>query len=95
MTFEWDDNKNQSNLEKHGISFEEAALIFEGVILSRIDDRKDYGETRTITIGKIANLVVVTVVHTDRDGNIRIISARSANRLERQEYDDHCAQIFE
>ena len=95
MNFEWDDNKNQSNLEKHGISFEEAALIFEGVTLSRIDDRKDYGETRTITIGKIARLVVVTVVHTDRNGNIRIISARSAKQLERKEYDDHCAQIFE
>ena len=87
--FEWDDDKNAENLRKHGISFEEASLIFEGTVLSWTDARIDYGETRVISLGCIRALVAVAVVHTDRGGKTRIISARLANRRERRLYGEH------
>lgn len=89
MNYEWDAGKNVANLMKHGISFEEALLIFEGDVLTGVDTRRDYGETRRVSIGAIQGLIVVVVVHTDRDGLIRIISARLANRNERQKYHDY------
>ena len=52
--FEWDEEKNKTNLAKHGISLEEAALIFEGRVFSWTDNRKDYGEARSISIGAIS-----------------------------------------
>ena len=91
--FEWDEEKNRLNIEKHGISFETAAAMFCGIILSRIDDREDYGEVREISIGRVETDVVVTIVHTNRDGDIRLISARRANRRERKDYDEYCTQI--
>lgn len=93
LEFEWDDAKDRINRKKHGISFEEAALIFEGRTLSKTDDRKDYGETRTITMGQLAEEVIVVLVHTDRNGRTRLISARLANRMERREYNDYRSQI--
>lgn len=89
MLFEWDENKNKANQKKHGISFEEAALIFKGDALTRIDDREDYGEEREVSIGLIGANVVAVVVHTNRQNVIRIISARLANRAERKVYDDY------
>ncbi len=86
MQFEWDDDKNQRNIEKHGVSFELAVGIFEGPRLERIDDRQDYGETRIISLGIVSNVVVLTVVHTDRAGRTRLISARRASRKERALY---------
>lgn len=93
--FEWDEKKSAANLLKHGISFEEARLIFEGPILSRVDGREDYGEVRQISIGLIRNVVAVAVVHTDRNGAKRIISARLANRNERRRYHEHIAKATE
>jgi len=93
LDFEWDADKDRDNRNKHGIRFEEAALIFRGPILTRIDDREDYGELREISIGRIEAQVVVVVVHTDRDGVTRLISARLANRAEGKNYDEYCAQI--
>lgn len=87
--FEWDEAKNAANLLKHGISFEEAQLIFEGPILSREDRRGDYNEVRIISIGIIRELVAVAVVHTNRSVSTRIISARLANRNERRQYREH------
>lgn len=87
--FEWDAHKSAINRAKHGIDFEEAALIFDGPVFTRTDDRFDYGERRQISIGAISGLVVVAVVHTDRNGAIRIISARLANRRERKLYHEH------
>jgi uncharacterized DUF497 family protein len=42
LQFEWNQNKNQQNLKKHGISFEEAIEIFDGIVFTNIDDRFDY-----------------------------------------------------
>lgn len=92
MQFEWDENKNAQNLKKHGISFEEAQEIFDGIVFTAIDERFDYGEIREISIGAIQNVVIVTVVHTERNQFIRIISARKATRQERETYYDYLAR---
>lgn len=88
MKFEWDENKNRQNIEKHAVSFEDAHRIFEGFTLDQIDNRFDYGEERTISIGMIGGVVILSVVHTDRNGVCRIISARQANRKEQKRYEE-------
>lgn len=82
MKFEWDDDKNRSNIEKHGISFEMAKSIFETEHISTIDDRKDYGELRISAKGFLEG-VMIMVTYTVRGSKIRIISARRANKKER------------
>ena len=84
--FEWDEDKNLANQRKHGISFEEAATIFEGPVLSLEDDGY-HSEVRERSYGLLGGLVVVCVVHTDREGVIRIISARKATGNERKHFD--------
>jgi uncharacterized DUF497 family protein len=86
--FEWDDHKNRANRRKHGISFEEAAKIFEGPVLS-LDDDSDPSEIRERSYGLIGGLVVACVIHTERDDTIRIISARKATPNERKFFDAH------
>ena len=93
MLFEWDDAKNASNLKKHGIGFEEAVLIFKAVVLTKIDDREDYGEIREFSTGRVGGQVIVVVVHTDRGEITRIISARLANKTERKAYDEYYKKI--
>ena len=89
MEFEWDENKNKSNQEKHGIDFNDAKDIFNDPNrINSEDNRKDYGEKRWIAIGMVAN-IFLTVVYTIRDAAIRIISARRSNRKERQAYNDN------
>jgi len=85
-SFEWDEDKNLANQTKHGISFAEASTIFEGPVLS-LEDEGDHGEIRERSYGLIAGVVVVCVVHTDRNGATRIISARKATRNERKHFD--------
>lgn len=89
MKFEWDERKNKLNLAKHGISFAEASLIFAGRHLTVIDDRKDYSEVRHISIGSIYDILIVVVVHTDRNNKTRIISARRANSKERRHFNGY------
>lgn len=87
MSFEWDNRKNAANIRKHGFSFERAKTIFNGDELTFEDTRKAYGEDRFISIGIMEKIVVIAVVHTDRQGKTRIISARPANRKERKHYE--------
>ncbi len=75
MEFEWDENKRQSNLSKHGIDFVRAASIFSSPILEKEDNRYDYGESRFIALGE-TNGIVLFVVYTMRGSVYRIISAR-------------------
>ena len=89
MLFEWDERKNAANKAKHEIDFEEAKLIFEGPVVTWSDVRTDYGEIREVSIGLIRSVVAVTVIHTDRNGVTRIISARLENRREKDIYLDH------
>ena len=95
MEFEWDDDKNQQNIAKHGVSFADASRIFGGFTLDAKDDRFDYGEERIISIGLLDGVVILTVVHTDRDGVCRIISARPAKRSERKWYDEATRRAFD
>ncbi len=93
MNFDWDNNKNQSNIAKHGISFEEAIAIFDDPnILNYEDTRFNYGETRFVSIGQIIlvtqeKTVIIVVIHTQRNQTIRLISARKANERERKRHE--------
>jgi uncharacterized protein len=51
--FDWDDDKNARNIARHGVSFETAMRIFEGPVLTVVDDREDYGELREISLGMV------------------------------------------
>jgi uncharacterized protein len=86
MRFTWSAGKNQRNVARHGIAFEDAVRIFEGSTLERADDRYDYGETRVYAIG-VVNGIEVTAIYTDRpDNERRIISAWKAEKHEREAY---------
>lgn len=84
--FEWNEAKNISNLEKHKISFDVAQGIFDNPTIDIIDDRFDYQETRIKTLGRLGNAIILVVVHTDREGVTRLISARKARKDEREYY---------
>ena len=87
MTFEWDENKRKANLAKHSIDFLDVKPVFyDPCKIEKIDNRKDYGEIKANTIGKFQDEVIVTVTHTARTGVIRIISARQADKKERNLY---------
>jgi uncharacterized DUF497 family protein len=85
MKFEWDETKRKSNIEKHGIDFVDALMIFAGYTLTIADDRYDYGEERFVTFGILEGRVVA-VVHTESERLIRIISIRKATKYEEKEY---------
>lgn len=88
MNFEWDEAKNKTNLEKHGINFETAALVFgDENRLVFYDEDHSIDEDRYITIGNIkGTIIIVMVVYTENDDITRIISARPANKSERKVY---------
>jgi uncharacterized DUF497 family protein len=83
LNCEWDETKNITNQQKHKISFETAQYVFLDPAAKHSPDRVVDGEERRHVIGKILNIVVVLVVYTERNGNMRIISARPASRKER------------
>ncbi len=85
MECEWDDQKNETNIKKHGIDFEFAQEIFQRSFISKIDARKDYGEVRLLALGSLREFILL-VVYTMRGKKIRIISARRANEEERRVY---------
>jgi uncharacterized DUF497 family protein len=85
MKSEWDEAKNRKNLEKHGLSFEDAEQVFSGPCVTFEDDRFDYGEKRLITLGLLARRLVV-IAHSPRDERTRIISMRKGNRREQEAY---------
>lgn len=83
MDFEWAEEKSEANFCERGFDFAFAALIFEGPFIEAEDTRLDYGERRMVAIGAIDDIAIV-VVYTDRGEVRRIISARRANRRERE-----------
>ena len=84
--FTWDPKKNEANVRWHAISFQDAARIFDGPTVERVDDRFDYGEVRVYAIG-LVNGVEVTVIYTDRDNDVRhLISAWRSEPHERRYY---------
>ncbi len=88
MRFEWDENKNNENIRKHGLDFADAWQVFENPLLSKLDDRENYGEDRWIGVGMMSNGVVVVLVFTEKKHEtIRIISMRKATKNERTRYE--------
>jgi len=87
MIYEWDEAKNRSNFAKHGLAFEDAEQVFAGPCVTFEDDRFDDGEERLITLGFLAERLVV-IAHAPRGERSRIISMRKANRYEQKTYQE-------
>jgi len=85
MEFEWDEKKRDQVNKKHDVDLLYAALIFVGPVIERPDERKDYGEERTIALGMIDG-VPYTVVYTMRGSKTRLITAWRGGEDEREEY---------
>ena len=87
--FDWDENKNESNIKKHGISFEQAQFVFfdENAIVE-YDDEHSEGEDRFVIIGADIDFKILMVCHCFRrnDEIIRILSARKATPNEQGQY---------
>lgn len=89
LTFEWDEKKARSNAGKHGISFDEGSTVFgDPLSLTIPDPSHSEVEERFVTMGSSHRGKLLVVVHTERGDNIRIISARPANRRERKAYEE-------
>lgn len=91
--FEWDASKANSNFQKHGVSFELAATVFNDPLMLTIpDEEHSFSEERWITIGQAVNCKLILLVHTfieinETVANIRIISARKATKHEQRQYE--------
>ena len=88
LNFEWDERKARSNQEKHAVSFEEATTVFSDPLSLTIPDPdSSEQEPRFVLLGQSYSNRLVVVVHTERQNNVRIISARKATRSERIQYE--------
>lgn len=92
IRFEWDPDKAESNLAKHGVSFELATRVFDDPFAMTRQDRIEGGEYRWQTLGLVEGRLFLLVAHLIRDEAggtevIRIISARRATRAERKQYE--------
>jgi uncharacterized DUF497 family protein len=86
---EWDPDKDRANRKKHGVSFEEAATIFDDPLELTVDDpAHSVNEDRYYSIGESSKGRLLVVFYTEREGKIRIISARRPTRTERKTYED-------
>ena len=84
--FEWDEEKDRINRMKHGVSFEEATVVFsDSMRREEFDWVHSITENRWLTVG-IAGCDILTVIFTERKGLVRIISVRKANRIEQEVY---------
>jgi uncharacterized DUF497 family protein len=81
MEFTWSETKRAANLKAHGLDFVDAPRVFEGLTFTFEDDRFSYGEQRFVTLGLLAGFPV-SIVHTESDHEIRIISFRKATNRE-------------
>ncbi len=89
MNFDWDQKKAESNLRKHGVSFDEAATVFlDPMAVSGPDPEHSVSEDRYITFGFSRLGRLLAVCHTYRPGAIRIINARRVTRGERKLYEE-------
>ena len=86
----WDEPKRRRNLEKHGLDFVDAEQVFKGVTYTYEDDRLAYGEQRFITLGLLRE-IVLSIVHTEQNDHIHIISMRKATKREYEIYFENIA----
>ena len=89
LTFEWDEAKAKKNLLKHKVPFDEGETIFNNPFLLTYPD-VDSSETeeRYVNIGVSAKDRILVLIHTERQGKIRIISCRKATARERRDYEE-------
>ena len=88
-SFEWDPQKAVANLQKHGVSFEEAITVFgDPMSMNMPDPDHSEGERRYLLLGTSAQFRQLVVSYTERPPRTRIISARSATRHERRQYEE-------
>lgn len=87
MQFEWDEAKNEANIRKHGIDFEDVKDMFNHPMLTLVDQREDYGETRYLGVGWIKRVIGVVVYVERHEDVFRIISARKATKNEVRRYE--------
>ena len=89
IKFEWDPRKARRNLRKHGIEFDEASTVFADTLsISIPDPSHSEDEERWVTMGLSNRRRLLVVVHTEEGEMIRIINARTADRLERRKYEE-------
>lgn len=86
MIFEWDENKRRNNLQKHGLDFRDAHLVFTDDAFVLEDPHDDYDNTRYILQGMLKQVIVIIVFTMPDDETIRIISMRKANKKEQKDY---------
>lgn len=84
MQFEWDEDKNQINIEKHGIHFDDAKEIFKSPVYEFVSNQW-HGESRNLAVGLLEG-VEITIIYTMRGESFCIISARVARKNEREKY---------
>lgn len=85
MEFTWSKTKRTANLKAHGLDFVDAPSVFKGLTFTFEDDRFSYNEQRFVTLGLLAG-TPVSIVHTETEHEIRIISFRKATQRETQIY---------
>ena len=87
MKYQWDKNKAASNLQKHGIEFADAISVFSDELAITIPENR-FDEERFVTIGTDVFGRILVIVFTWRSEEIRLISARLAERRERKQYEE-------
>ncbi len=91
LKFEWDKRKAKTNIQKHGVSFEEASTVFGDPLANIFDDEEhSQDEEREIIIGhsRVQRLLIVFFTERAKD-LIRIFSARKATKKERKDYEEN------
>jgi uncharacterized protein len=89
LIFEWHEAKAEENLRKHNVNFEQTKTVFNDPFLLTFPDvRHSEVEERFINIGTSSKGDVLIVIHTERQGAIRIISSRKATTSERKTYEE-------
>ena len=95
MKFEWDKSKEKLNIQKHGVTFEQASYVFsDQFALNKFDNEHSENEDRWLLLGKSLNETLLLVVHRFVNDSglelVRIISARKATKKEKQVYQKRC-----
>ena len=89
MKFEWDPQKAARNLEKHGVTFQEASTVFRDPLSATAHDPDhSFSELRFVTIGLSKQGRLLTISHSEHVERIRLISARPATKQERRIYEE-------
>lgn len=89
LDFDWDEDKAKANAKKHKIGFEEAKTVFGDPFLQTFPDEEHSDEEeRFVNVGHSAQSKILVVIHTEREGKIRIISCRKATASERKFYEE-------